>query len=122
VAGTAPISPELALVTPDLAERARALLPDRPWERFLPPGPVEIVPIGGPPDAAAPGGSRLRLVAYVPGLLLLALAVVIAIGSLSWFGERPRLEPAPARTRTIPAQPGTSAPAGHDGAALAAAR
>jgi hypothetical protein len=122
VAGTAPISPELALVTPDLAERARALLPDRPWERFLPPGPLEIVPIGGPPGAATPGGGRPHLVAYVPGLLLLALAVVIAIGSLSWFGDRPRLEPPPAHTGTVPAQPGGSAPAGHDGAALPAAR
>jgi hypothetical protein len=28
-----PVTPELALVHPDLARSARAQLPDRPWER-----------------------------------------------------------------------------------------
>src|SRR5262245_29500236 len=36
-----PLSPELALVSPELAERARALLSDRPWEQFAPPRPPE---------------------------------------------------------------------------------
>lgn len=31
------LSPELALVSPELGERARAALPDRPWELFAPP-------------------------------------------------------------------------------------
>ncbi len=31
------ITPELALVSPELAEQARTALPDRPWEQFVPP-------------------------------------------------------------------------------------
>ena len=31
-----PISPELALVDPVLAEAARAALPEEPWKAFLP--------------------------------------------------------------------------------------
>ncbi|MGN6799902.1 MAG: DUF5317 family protein [Gaiellaceae bacterium] len=34
-----PISPELALVCPELAERVRKQLPARPWEMFLPAPP-----------------------------------------------------------------------------------
>ena len=34
-----PLTPELCLVSPDLAAAARAALPDRPWERFAPPQP-----------------------------------------------------------------------------------
>jgi len=42
-----PLSPELALVSSDLAEIARAFLPDRPWEQFLPaPAPFERVARG----------------------------------------------------------------------------
>jgi hypothetical protein len=37
------ISPELALVDPELAEAARAALPERPWEAFLPPPRPEPV-------------------------------------------------------------------------------
>ncbi len=38
-----PVSPELCLVSPDLAAAARAALPDRPWERFAPPRPPIVV-------------------------------------------------------------------------------
>lgn len=38
-----PISPELALVCPELAERVREQLPARPWELFLPaPAPASV--------------------------------------------------------------------------------
>ena len=38
-----PISPELALVCPELAERVRKQLPARPWEMFLPaPAPASV--------------------------------------------------------------------------------
>lgn len=38
-----PISPELALVCPELAERVRKQLPARPWEMFL-PVPSSVAP------------------------------------------------------------------------------
>jgi hypothetical protein len=73
-----PLSPELALVSPELAHAARMLLPDRPWELFAPPVPLEpaadtsTVPLPvsvRPVPAAAPAAVPLvlePLVAPVP--------------------------------------------------------
>lgn len=53
------ITPELALVSAADAERARVLLPDRPWEAFLPPratppdDPQDAAPSSAPPSTAA---------------------------------------------------------------------
>jgi hypothetical protein len=68
------LSPELVLVTPELGERARALLPDRPWEAFAPPRspeppaprargvapatPIALAPILRPPVLAAPSAAQ----------------------------------------------------------------
>jgi hypothetical protein len=43
MSGAEPISPELALVSPELAAEARRTLPDRPWEAFAPPRPAAPV-------------------------------------------------------------------------------
>ena len=51
-----PLSPELALVSPELAAAARARLPERPWEAFAPP------PAASQPEPA----SALRLAAPPP--------------------------------------------------------
>jgi hypothetical protein len=46
------LSPELVLVSPDLAEIARAALPDRPWEAFIPrDGDTSVVSLGDRPSA-----------------------------------------------------------------------
>jgi hypothetical protein len=58
-----PLSPELALVSPELAEAARAALPERPWEAFLPgpappPPPAPPAPPASPPPAPAPAAEE----------------------------------------------------------------
>jgi hypothetical protein len=96
------ISPELVLVCPELAERARAALPDRPWEAFLPPpssvprGPAQVVaPV--PAGRSWPG----RLAAALPIVLLAGFVMLIFVGSLPWLGDRPSLGP-PQRVPTAP--------------------
>jgi hypothetical protein len=65
-----PISPELALVDPELRAAARARLPDAPWEAFAPPSRV----LAGREPPVEPQSRGLRA---VPSLLLLALAAGI---------------------------------------------
>lgn len=88
------ISPELVLVCPELAARARAAMPDRPWESFVPRRRVE--PVGETPTAprvAAGPGRWMRVASLVPAALLLVFAAVLLVGSISSFGERPSLAP-----------------------------
>lgn len=76
------ITPELALVSPADAKRARLLLPDRPWEAFLPPPPappiVHLVPAPHVPalhETEAPSAARVAAELYAPaGSLPVAVA------------------------------------------------
>lgn len=65
-----PLSPELALVSPELAAVARAFLPDRPWEAFLSRGAVEAVTrpadVSAIPRTAVAVGQKAG-VDHVPG-------------------------------------------------------
>jgi hypothetical protein len=88
------ISPELVLVCPELAARARAAMPDRPWEVFVPrrvepllPAPVAVEPA---PPVSQPW---LRAISLVPAALLVGFATLLLVGSISSFGERPSLAP-----------------------------
>lgn len=129
-----PLSPELALVSPELGAAARAALADRPWEAFLPPA-GEVVPLRPPagvpessvaatePDADAvavgsvshaPGRQRPR----VPiGLVLLAAFVgLLVAGSVLPVRDAPTLGPPLAQAGTPPlaapkAEPATVLPA-----------
>ena len=110
VPATTQISPELVLVSPELAERARAALLDRPWEMFLPR--LSVVTTQPAPLVAPPAARRSwpgRVAAAVPTALIAGFAAVIVAGSLPWLGDRPTLgppEPAPPRAlaRTTPAR------------------
>ena len=120
MAAAAPISPELVLVCPDLAERARAALPDRPWEVFLPrlplrpaashpePVPVAVAGTAAPPAPTA-GSAPIahswpgRLVSIFPAVLIAGFVAVVVAGSLPWLGQRPTLGPEPPHVQPLPA-------------------
>ena len=109
---TEPISPELALVSPELAAAARATLPDRPWEVFFVPTP-EVVqlrpPVIAQPAAAAPSAevveprrpSRRRPRVPVGLMLLVAFVGLVAAGSVLPARDAPTLGPPPARANGL---------------------
>lgn len=86
------LSPELALVSLELAESLRAALPERPWEQFVPrtplrpPRAIKIAPRRSEPfqptARRAVNGSRVAAV--------LALAGIVAVGALADNRELPR--------------------------------
>ena len=93
------ISPELVLVSPDLADAARAALPDRPWELFVPQSPLRPPRLAPPvapietPVAAHPW--LVRAVAALPIVLLAIFSVAVLIGTTPWVSDRPSFEPPP---------------------------
>jgi hypothetical protein len=109
-----PISPELALVSPELAAIARAGLPDRPWEAFFEPV-AEVTPLRPPavvsslavvrPAVAAPAeppsASRRRPRIPVGLLLLAAFVGLVVAGSVLPVRDAPTLGPPPARANGL---------------------
>jgi hypothetical protein len=71
------VSPELVLVDPELATRARAALPDHPW-----PAPVRIEPR---PRPAEPGGAPVGLKFW-----MFILGVIVLVGALTLVSTRDR--------------------------------
>jgi hypothetical protein len=124
MAAVDPVSPELVLVSPELAERQRAALPDRPWESFAsaqqvlrPPRLPELAAALSQttaPPTPAPTSKGSQIASAVPIVLMAGFIAVIVVGSLPWVGERPTLgprpSPAPPRTTTQPALQGRTVP------------
>lgn len=122
-----PISPELVLVSPELAAVARAALPDRPWEQFLPPPalvrpPAVVVPLRVSlpteardqatthrPTTHRPTMKRRRPRVPIGLVLLLAFAGLVVAGSVLPARDEPTLGPLPARASRVATAP--SAPA-----------
>jgi hypothetical protein len=112
------ISPELALVDPELAAEARASLPDpAPAARAARPAPViRLVPAPPPPRRRKRTGLRL-----VAGAALAGLTAGAALAFVPRVADEPRLAPssapapapeapAPRQPRTAPPPPARSAP------------
>ena len=105
------LSPELALVSPDLAAQARAALPDRPWEAFAPTrGPIERI---GPPPRVAPDVHASSWVERVssafPIVMLAVFLALLIVGSLPGLSQGPTLGP-PETTLPAPTVPPTTTP------------
>jgi hypothetical protein len=96
-----PLSPELALVHSELAERARAGLPERPWEAFSAArrtGPRAADERGAHESNAAGGTRRQSRRRFRPGF---AVGIAVGIGVLLAFAtlsvpDAPTLAPGPA--------------------------
>ena len=106
-----PVSPELALVDPELAEQARALLPDGPGIRIAGRGgTIELIPFSVP---AIPSRSRVRRPFTIAAVLLTA-ALVAGIGSgVAWsvLGREPAARSsASVVAPTVPSTPTAPAP------------
>ena len=85
------VSPELALVDPELASAARAELPPHPWEVVPPPAAAE-------PAVARPRRSRRRrLVAALIATLAAAGGIVASAGIFPRDDDRPTLAKPDAR-------------------------
>ena len=110
-----PISPELALVSPELAAIARAALPDRPWEAFLPPEaeaaplrpptisePLVVVQVAPAPEPVGSQSASRRRPRVPVGLILLAAFVgLVVVGSVLPVRDAPTLGPPPARANGL---------------------
>jgi hypothetical protein len=99
MSGPEPISPELALVSQELAEEARRALPDRPWEAFAPPRPAEpasqlrrAVPATEPtPPGPRAAGRPPRRVVTVTRVVTAALVALLVVTSFLPPRDAPRL-------------------------------
>ena len=114
------VSPELALVDPELGARARSALPDSPSTPVRPYRPSRPAPSGGPEPSSHAHESRpyplwARLTA---ALWLLVIGILIGGAAIPHAQDTPRLLPkqdeptptickAPPKTSPAPSEPGT---------------
>ena len=118
-----PLSPELALIDPELAARARAALPDpgsfgRRPSRPAPPPVEAVAPVPAPTESTRPYPMWARVTA---ALWLLVLGILIGGAAIPHAQDTPRVlppsedpaaicKPAPKPDESGPLMPGVGSP------------
>jgi len=113
-----PLSPELALVDPELGARARAALPERAPELRR---PLSSLPVGATPPASESHRPYPVWARLTAALWLLVLGILIGGAAIPHAQDRPRVVPGneeapttickPVKTaKPAPAVPGFGAP------------
>ncbi len=85
-----PLSPELALVDPELGARARASLPDRAPERRR---PLSALPVAAAPPALESHRPYPIWARLTAALWLLVLGILIGGAAIPHAQDRPRVVP-----------------------------
>jgi hypothetical protein len=106
-----PLSPELALVDPELGARARAALPDR----VVPPRPARPVPVAAPVESAAPARAESARpypfwARVTAALWLLVIGILIGGAAIPHAQDKPRVVPPDEDVAAICKPPSTPAP------------
>ena len=100
---TGPITPELALVDPDLAAHARAALPENPW-----PAPVRIEPAGPAERRGVPVAAAFSVLSFVALVATLGVSVLPARDQPTFAADgqpTPPAAPSPSTNASEPAAP-----------------
>jgi hypothetical protein len=91
------LSPELALVDPELGARARASLPERPWpaaQRAIPAAPTPAVEPPPPPaEHAYPRRAYPVWARVTAALWLVVIGILIGGAAIPHAQDRPRVVP-----------------------------
>jgi hypothetical protein len=110
-----PLSPELALVDPELGARARAALPDRPYRAPARRPGVTPPPPEAPSSVAAHRHGYPFWARVTAALWLLVIGILIGGAAIPHAQDQPRIVPpsedVPASICELPGEPAPQSPA-----------